>query len=110
MLRPCHSPCESACPLPSVLCIMIAGPCAGKTTVLSTIISNFTARGIRTFAVPEAATLLIEGGWSFDNMTPEKVVAFQSALLRCQLGLEKIFMDLAAIDEVVMACSVVWMK
>ena len=76
------------------------GPCAGKTTVLSTIISKFTSQGIRTYAVPETATILITGGLSFVNMTKEKVIKVQSALLGAQLALEKTFMDIAASEEV----------
>jgi len=78
---------------------LTGGPCAGKTTVLSTIISRFSAQGVRTYAVPEAATLLITGGLSFTDMTPKKAQRYQEALLRTQLDLEERFLHIATAED-----------
>eukprot|EP00668_Euglena_longa_P017259 GGOE01021632.1.p1 GENE.GGOE01021632.1~~GGOE01021632.1.p1 ORF type:complete len:579 (-),score=203.62 GGOE01021632.1:244-1947(-) len=78
---------------------LTGGPCAGKTTVLSTIMSHFQAKSIRTFAVPEAATILITGGLSFANMTQAKAICFQSSLMALQLSLEQRFLEIASADE-----------
>lgn len=78
---------------------LTGGPCAGKTTTLSTIISKFNAQGIRTYAVPEVATMLINGGLSFTNMTREKVITYQSVILSMQLSIEQHFLDVALADE-----------
>eukprot|EP00667_Euglena_gracilis_P004204 EG_transcript_4220 len=78
---------------------LTGGPCAGKTTVLSTIIAKFNAQGIRTYAVPEVATTLLNGGLSFNNMTTEKVLAYQGVILAMQLSLEQHFLDVAVADE-----------
>lgn len=39
------------------------GPCAGKTTALSTINSYLSSRGFKVYIVPEAATLLMKSGF-----------------------------------------------
>lgn len=41
---------------------LTGGPCAGKTTALSTLTQVLTQRGYRVLQVPEAATMLMKGG------------------------------------------------
>lgn len=41
---------------------LTGGPCAGKTTALSSLSSILTEQGFRVFTVPEAATILMNGG------------------------------------------------
>lgn len=69
--------------------VLTGGPCAGKSTLLSTIQTKFAQRtGIKVFCVPEAATLLVAGGLEWTDMTYEKVIEYQLALLRVQIALE----------------------
>lgn len=44
--------------------VLTGGPCAGKATAISHIVSHFSERGIRVLCVPEVATILINGGLS----------------------------------------------
>jgi tRNA uridine 5-carbamoylmethylation protein Kti12 len=41
---------------------LTGGPCAGKTTALSTLAEALTKQGFRVLQVPEAATLMMKGG------------------------------------------------
>jgi predicted ATPase len=69
--------------------VLTGGPCAGKSTMLSMIQTKFAQRtGIKVYTVPEAATLLVGGGLEWKDMTYEKVIAYQLALLRVQIALE----------------------
>ena len=43
------------------LCLT-GGPCAGKTTALTTLNQGLASRGFKVFMVPEAATMLMKGG------------------------------------------------
>lgn len=69
--------------------VLTGGPCAGKSTMLSMIQTKFAQRtGIKVYTVPEAATLLVGGGLEWKDMTYEKVIEYQLALLRVQVSLE----------------------
>jgi predicted ATPase len=69
--------------------VLTGGPCAGKSTLLSMIQTKFAQRaGIKVYCVPEAATLLVAGGLEWTEMTEEKIIEYQLALLRVQLVLE----------------------
>mmetsp|Transcript_10971 Transcript_10971/g.12584 ORF Transcript_10971/g.12584 Transcript_10971/m.12584 type:complete len:438 (-) Transcript_10971:66-1379(-) len=76
--------------------VLTGGPCAGKSTLLSMMQTKFSQRtGIKVYTVPEAATLLVGGGLEWSNMTSEKVVEYQLALLRVQVALEDQFFAVA---------------
>lgn len=64
------------------------GPCSGKTTALTHLADRLSASGFRVFRVPEAATLLINGGYNYGEMSPEQIGLAQRELLRVQLALE----------------------
>lgn len=74
------------------------GPCAGKTTALSSLISNVAQLGFRPFLVPEAATTLMKAGFLIDNaqFTEMEAIQFQSSLMRLQIFLEDITLEYAA--------------
>ena len=75
---------------------LTGGPCAGKSTLLSALQQSATARsGMNLFCVPEAATLLVGGGLQWKDMTEEKTIEFQLALLTVQLALEDQFYRIA---------------
>lgn len=76
---------------------LTGGPCAGKTTSLNSLNQRLTEFGYKIFCVPEAATLLNNGGAILDNsnQTIEKQVRFQINLIKTQITLEDIFFDIA---------------
>lgn len=78
------------------ICIT-GGPCAGKTTALSTINSYLSSRGFKVYIVPEAATLLMKSGFSIEaqSFTELDAIHFQAHLMRTQITLEDIFMSYA---------------
>ena len=44
--------------------VLTGGPCAGKTSAMARLRGYLESRGFRVFVVPEAATLLFNGGLS----------------------------------------------
>ncbi|KAK4537529.1 hypothetical protein CDCA_CDCA13G3554 [Cyanidium caldarium] len=77
--------------------VLTGGPCAGKTTAMSTLAERLRSRGFRVFLVPEAATLLFTGGAALTEpfATTAGRIAFQTALARIQMTLEASFYELA---------------
>lgn len=86
--------------------VITGGPCAGKTTAMSWIQSNFTKMGYTVLFVPETATELITGGvapWTCGNN-----VAYQKCQMKLQLEKEKIFEQGAAsmpVEKVLIVCD-----
>lgn len=75
---------------------LTGGPCGGKTTALAEVSERLRARGVLTYVVPEAATLLFSGGASAAVSCREKyLLAFQAELLRTQIRLEDAFAAIA---------------
>lgn len=73
------------------------GPCAGKTTSLQNICTEFTERGFRVLMVPEAATLMMKGGCFIqtNKMSFLQAVKFQISVMRMQIHLEDVFNNIA---------------
>lgn len=72
------------------------GPCGGKTTALAEVSERLRSRGIPTFVVPEAATLMFGGGGSVLDLGDKgQRMAFQTALLKTQISLESEFCRVA---------------
>lgn len=78
------------------ICIT-GGPCAGKTTGLAYVAEKLRERDIAVFLVPEAATLIAQGGGMIKtaDYTNDDAINFQTTLLLTQCHLEDLFMDLA---------------
>lgn len=77
--------------------VLTGGPCAGKTTALATIKRYFEDLGFNVILVPEAATTVLEMGFSlreFDALERER---FQKGVLKVIFGLEDTAMDLAKV-------------
>ena len=74
------------------------GPCAGKTTALSQLMSQVDQLGFRPFLVPEAATLLMKAGFLIDNsnFTEMDEIIFQSSLMKAQIFLEDLTLEYAS--------------
>ena len=69
--------------------VITGGPCAGKSTALSRIQSEFTALGYRVLFIGETATELIGGGVA--PWTCKTNGEYQKLQLRLQIEKEKIF-------------------
>lgn len=86
--------------------VITGGPCAGKTTAMSWIQSNFTKLGYTVLFVPETATELITGGVA--PWTCGTNAEYQKCQMKLQLEKEKIF-ELAAstmpVDKVLIVCD-----
>lgn len=86
--------------------VITGGPCAGKTTAMSWIQSNFTKLGYTVLFVPETATELITGGvapWTCGSNTD-----YQKCQMELQLQKEKIFAQAAStmpVDKVLIVCD-----
>lgn len=74
------------------------GPCAGKTTALSSLLSQCSQLGFKPFLVPEAATTLMKAGYLIDNseFSELEAIQFQSSLMRLQIFLEDLTLEYAA--------------
>jgi len=73
------------------------GPCSGKSSGMDAVKKEFEGKGFRVFAVPEVATILINGGLDFGKMaaTPRGVIEAQKMILQTILRLEDSFYRLA---------------
>lgn len=71
--------------------VLTGGPCAGKTTALARIPDRLRSLGWDCYVVPEAATLMIQGGFSFADLPPERLKTQQAELIRIQMQLEDSF-------------------
>lgn len=86
--------------------VITGGPCAGKTTAMSWIQSNFTKLGYTVLFVPETATELITGGVA--PWTCGSNVDYQKCQMKLQLEKEKIFEQGAAsmpVEKVLIVCD-----
>lgn len=75
--------------------VLTGGPCAGKTTILSTISAELKKHGFDVYLVPEVATMLIVGGMDFSEFTNDKLRAFQKAIISVQVTMEDGFINIA---------------
>ena len=67
--------------------VITGGPCAGKTTALNAIKQEFAGQVL---AVPEAATLLLSGGFPTPvAWSPKWQLVFQDTIFPLQIRLEK---------------------
>ncbi|NCS99997.1 AAA family ATPase [Candidatus Parcubacteria bacterium] len=72
--------------------VITGGPCSGKTTFLSQIGEDLLSKGIHPFFVPEAATMVIQGGVSPSLVSPP---FFQRKIAQLQKYNEDFFNSLA---------------
>lgn len=86
--------------------VITGGPCAGKTTAMSWIQSNFTKLGYTVLFVPETATELITGGvapWTCGSNAD-----YQKCQMKLPLEKEKIFEQGAStmpVSKVLIVCD-----
>ena len=77
--------------------VITGGPCGGKSTGMVSIREALMKKGFRVLVVPEAATLLLEGGGNaaLENADYESIISFQIDLLYLQLSLEDRMISIA---------------
>lgn len=86
--------------------VITGGPCAGKTTAMSWIQSNFTKLGYTVLFVPETATELITGGvapWTCGTNAD-----YQKCQMKLQLEKERIFEQGAStmpVEKILIVCD-----
>ena len=78
---------------------LTGGPCGGKSTALSLLTRRLQSLGFQIFIVPEAATLLFNGGFSYDGSTIHSELAFEANKIKTQIALEDAFMNLAKMSK-----------
>ena len=86
--------------------VITGGPCAGKTTAMSWIQSNFTKMGYTVLFVPETATELITGGVA--PWTCGSNAEYQKCQMKLQLEKEKVFAQGAAsmpVEKILIVCD-----
>uniref|UniRef100_A0A914EEF7 NadR/Ttd14 AAA domain-containing protein n=1 Tax=Acrobeloides nanus TaxID=290746 RepID=A0A914EEF7_9BILA len=79
--------------------VLTGGPCGGKTTGQSRLAAFFESIGWKVFTVPEAATVLLNGGVKFAELSKEAAFGFQRDLLLTLLQLEKVFFTQASLVQ-----------
>jgi predicted ATPase len=73
------------------LCLT-GGPCGGKSTLLEQLKTNMARRGFDVLCAPEVPTIMIRGGAVYPGHDGgEKLLAFETAIIRLQMQLEDAF-------------------
>jgi len=91
-----HKPTETRV----VRIVLTGGPCAGKSSSLAPLMEAGKREGFDIYCAPEAATMIFNCGFMFpsadDDRAEEKILAFQKALFKLQLQLERSMTLMAA--------------
>ncbi|EAS07761.2 AAA domain protein (macronuclear) [Tetrahymena thermophila SB210] len=82
------------------ICIT-GGPCAGKTSGLVLLSEKLRDEGFNVFTVPEAATMIANGGGMIDmsHYDDTQQINFQKALMKTQVQLEDSFHGIAKLSN-----------
>ena len=70
--------------------VITGGPCAGKTTCLSTLEQRLTEKGCKVITVPEASTEMTLSGIQVPEVG---ILAYEKMLIEFQLAKEKMAKD-----------------
>lgn len=78
------------------------GPCAGKTTAISSVANMLRDKGYEAMCTPEAATLIFSSGGilNMETYSMYEGLLFQKALMGLQITLEKQFVDIISIKPI----------
>ncbi|GIY25938.1 TRPL translocation defect protein 14 [Caerostris extrusa] len=76
--------------------VLTGGPCSGKTTGQARLCTFFENLGWKVYRVPEAATVLLNGGVRFPDLTPNEAEKFQENLLKTMMAMEETYFSLAS--------------
>ena len=86
--------------------VLTGGPCAGKTTAMSWIQSNFEKQGYKVMFIPETATELITGGLAPWDLST--AYDYQKMVFKDQITKEDIYMECAkkmGYDKILIVCD-----
>jgi len=75
--------------------VLTGGPCAGKTTGQNQLSDFFENLGWKVYRAPETATVLLQGGIKFAEMSKEDAFAFQENLIKTMIAIENTYFDAA---------------
>mmetsp|Transcript_18825 Transcript_18825/g.32156 ORF Transcript_18825/g.32156 Transcript_18825/m.32156 type:complete len:249 (+) Transcript_18825:506-1252(+) len=80
---------------------LTGGPCAGKTTAIASIKQDLAQLGINVLVVPEAASMLMNGGAMIvsSNFNQSQGLMFQKCLMKLQVALEDAFIEIAKLSD-----------
>ena len=67
---------------------LTGGPCAGKTSSLTSIADYFRGLGWRVYVAKESASIILGGGVNFANLNSEQIFEVQLAIVRNMMTLE----------------------
>jgi len=80
--------------------VLTGGPCSGKSTALSQIADHFRSLpNWNVYMVPEAATVLFQGGVAWDEMNDDQKYSFQLNIFRTMMTLEDTFVEMAHLSS-----------
>lgn len=81
--------------------VITGGPCAGKTTAITTVADRLRELGYATFIVPEAASLIFGSGANImlNKFSEESQIRFQYYLMMLQITLEDIFKGISTVEQ-----------
>lgn len=75
---------------------LTGGPCGGKSSCLTILSDALENVGCKVYRVPETATILLNGGVVFSELTSEQIYDFQKSILQTMMSIETTFRRLAA--------------
>lgn len=75
--------------------VLTGGPCAGKSTAIARLRAHLLAHDVEVYCVPEASTMLLDGGIRVKERPLEQMISFQRGIVRVQLALEDAFVTFA---------------
>jgi len=75
--------------------VLTGGPCAGKTTGQNRLSDFFENLGWKVYRSPETATVLMQGGIKFPELSKEDAFLFQENLIKTMLAIENTYFDIA---------------
>ena len=77
--------------------VLTGGPCGGKSSLLHILCKALSAKDYDVYAVPEVPTILIKGGCKYPGIDAiDKLIAFETGLIKLQMQIEESFEHIAA--------------
>ncbi|EKX35694.1 hypothetical protein GUITHDRAFT_49730, partial [Guillardia theta CCMP2712] len=86
---------------------LTGGPCAGKTSSLTSIADYFRGLGWRVYVAKESASIVLGGGVNFANLNSEQIFEVQLAIVRNMMTLESSYEAICMASDQGEKCMVV---
>eukprot|EP00960_Hanusia_phi_P068796 766937-Hanusia_phi.AAC.3 len=86
---------------------LTGGPCAGKTSSLTSIADYFRGLGWRVYVAKESASIVLGGGVNFANLNSEQIFEVQLAIVRNMMTLESSYEAICMASDAGEKCLVV---